>query len=79
MFLEPTDDVVSLHLARPRLVSEPAYAPETTPDLGVEVTSDFGMAVTSEFGSELGGETFTMADPGLDDLEIPTFIRRQMD
>ena len=74
MFLEPTDDVVPLHFARPRLVSEPAYAefaPETTPDLGVEVTSDFG--------SELGGEALTLADPGLDDLEIPTFIRRQMD
>ncbi len=74
MFLEPTDDVVPLRFARPQLVSEPAYAefaPETTPDLGVEVTSGFG--------SELGGEALTLADPGLDDLEIPTFIRRQMD
>ncbi len=74
MFLEPTDDVVPLHCAMPRLVSEAAYAefvPETTPDLGVEVTSGFG--------PELGGEALTLADPGLDDLEIPTFIRRQMD
>jgi cell division protein FtsZ len=74
MFLEPTDDVVPLHCATPRLVPEPAYAefaPETTPDLGVQGTSDFG--------ADLGGEALTLANPGLDDLEIPTFIRRQMD
>ena len=74
MFLEPTDDVVPLHRAVPRLVSEPAYAefaPETPPGLGVEITSGFG--------PDLGGEALTLAGPGLDDLEIPTFIRRQMD
>ncbi|MEE8446145.1 MAG: cell division protein FtsZ [Gemmatimonadota bacterium] len=74
MFLEPTEDVVPLHSAVPRLVPEPAYAefaPETTPDLGVQGTSDFG--------PDLGGEALTLANTGLDDLEIPTFIRRQMD
>ena len=82
MFLEPTDDVVPLHLAKPRLVSDPAYsefALETPADVGVEVTSDFGVEVTSHFGPQLGGEALTLADPGLADLEIPTFIRRQMD
>ena len=82
MFLEPTDDVVPLHCAMPRLVPEPAFAefaPETTPGLGVAVTPQLGVDVTSDFGSELGGEALTLADPGLGDLEIPTFIRRQMD
>ena len=75
LLFEPTDDVIPFRLNGPSLVAEPAPAEVTT-----GLAADFGVP---EF--ELGGvgaigvDPILLAGDGLDDLEIPTFIRRQMD
>ncbi len=71
---ERTDDVIPFRLNGPALVSGPERA-----EVATGLAADFG----GEF--ELGSEGEIRVDPillagdGLDDLEIPTFIRRQMD
>jgi cell division protein FtsZ len=75
LLFEPTDDVIPFRLNGPALVAAPEPAEMTT-----GLAADFGVP---EF--ELGGvgaigvDPILLAGDGLDDLEIPTFIRRQLD
>ena len=72
LVFEPVDDVLPLHFG-PRLVDEPR-----TQELFVD-DSGYAMQLGAEEGAELVPEGMTLVGDGLDDLEIPTFIRRQMD
>ena len=72
LVFEPVDDVLPLRFNGPRLVDGPQPAEVFAEDT-------FGMQLGVEEGAALVPEGMTLAGGGLDDLEIPTFIRRQMD
>jgi cell division protein FtsZ len=68
-----TDDVLSMPFAGPRLLEEAQPAPVAAD------STEYGLDLGLEAGITLGTDSFALLGEGLDDLEIPTFIRRQMD
>ncbi len=70
--LRSTDDVVPIGFGGPRLMESPEPV-EVTAQLTTDFGGDFG------FDGGMASDSLALAPDGLDDLEIPTFIRRQMD
>jgi hypothetical protein len=74
MLFEPTDDVIPFRLNGPTLVAGPEQQEVVT-----GLSTDFGVEFELGGEGEIGVDPILLTEDGLDDLEIPTFIRRQMD
>ena len=74
LLFEPTDDVLPFRFDGPSLHAQPQPA-----DVATGLAADFGVEFALGGESEIGVNSILLTEDGLDNLEIPTFIRRQLD